>query len=152
VYGEAEGKTPAEALGAFLGRAGPSAYVALQAYLPPSPPVDEALGALRAAVRARTRLAATVGYGPRYLHSTGQLHKGDGGHGLFVQLTADPARDASIPDPTGTQGAPVTFGVLEAAQALGDRQALLDRGRRVLRLHLGSDPVSALRRLTAGLG
>ncbi len=152
VYGEAEGKTPAEALGAFLGRAGQRAYVALLAYLPPSPGVDEALGALRAAVRARTRLATTVGYGPRYLHSTGQLHKGDGGHGLFVQLTADPARDASIPDPTGTPGAPVTFGVLEAAQALGDRQALLDRHRRVLRLHLGSDPVSALRRLTAGLG
>lgn len=151
VYGEARGKTPAAALGAFLEGAVPEAYVAFQAYLPPCPAMDLALGALRQAVRARTRLATTLGYGPRYLHSTGQFHKGDGGRGLFVQLTADPARDAPIPDGPGDRGASVSFGVLEAAQAMGDRQALVDRGRRVLRLHLGPDAESALHALAAAL-
>ncbi|MFU8857950.1 MAG: bifunctional transaldolase/phosoglucose isomerase [Deferrisomatales bacterium] len=152
VYGDARGPSPGDALASFLRGGEGGAYVALQAYLPPSPAVDRALGGLRAAVGGRTGLATTVGYGPRYLHSTGQLHKGDAGRGLFVQLTADPARDAPIPDPAGTPGSPVTFGVLEAAQALGDRRALLDRGRRVLRLHLGPDPASSLGRLARALG
>ena len=154
VYGEARGETPAAALAAFVDGAGPGAYVAFQAYLPPSGAMDQALGALRRAVRDRTRLATSLGYGPRYLHSTGQLHKGDGGNGLFVQLTADPARNAVIPDDPdgpGEAGAPLSFGVLEAAQALGDRQALLDRGRKVLRLHLGRGPHSALTALAAAL-
>jgi glucose-6-phosphate isomerase len=151
VYGEARGDTPAAALAAFVDAAGPGAYVAFQAYLPPSPGMDQALVGLRRAVRDRTCLATTLGYGPRYLHSTGQLHKGDRGAGLFVQLTADPARDAPIPDGPGEQGAPLTFGVLEAAQALGDRQALLDRGRKILRIHLGRDPQSALHALAAAL-
>jgi len=85
----------------------------------------------------RIWLATTVGYGPRFLHSTGQLHKGDAGHGLFIQFTADNPRDAPIPDEAGSLASTMTFGVLKAAQAMGDRQALLNAGRRVIRFHLG---------------
>jgi transaldolase/glucose-6-phosphate isomerase len=122
-------------------------YIALQAYLQPTAETDAALAALRAHLRDRFRLATTVGYGPRFLHSTGQLHKGDAGNGLFIQLTADDQRDAPIPDEAGSSDSSITFGVLKAAQALGDQQALLDAGRRVIRFHLGEDIVGGLRRL-----
>jgi hypothetical protein len=92
-----------------------------------------------------------VGYGPRFLHSTGQLHKGDAGHGLFIQFTADDSRDVPIPDEAGSPDSSITFGVLKAAQALGDRQALLDAGRRVIRFHLGDNVVSGLKRLMEAL-
>ena len=88
-----------------------------------------------------------MGYGPRFLHSTGQLHKGDAGRGLFIQLTADDLRDAPIPDELGQTASALSFGVLKAAQAFGDRQALLDAGRRVLRLHLHDDVVDGVRSL-----
>jgi hypothetical protein len=93
----------------------------------------------------------TVGYGPRFLHSTGQLHKGDSGKGLFIQLTADDPRDTPIPDELGRPGSSLTFGVLKEAQAFGDRQALIDAGRRVIRLHLHGDPVAGLKCLTEAL-
>jgi transaldolase/glucose-6-phosphate isomerase len=96
-------------------------------------------------------MATTVGYGPRFLHSTGQLHKGDGGHGMFVQLTADTAKDVAIPDRAGGEGSSISFGVLKMAQALGDRQALLDGGRQVIRFHLGKDITGGLRRLVEAL-
>jgi hypothetical protein len=92
-----------------------------------------------------------VGYGPRFLHSTGQLHKGDAGRGLFVQFTADDAHDVPIPDEAGAPGSSITFGVLKAAQAAGDRQALLNAGRRVIRFHLGADASGGLTRLTTAL-
>jgi hypothetical protein len=88
-----------------------------------------------------------VGYGPRFLHSTGQLHKGDAGKGLFIQFTADDPRDAPIPDEAGSPDSTMSFGVLKAAQALGDRQALLDADRRVIRFHLGSNVVGGLMQL-----
>ena len=103
----------------------------------------------RIRLRDRLKLATTVGYGPRFLHSTGQLHKGDAGNGLFIQFTADDRQDASIPDEAGLPGSSITFGVLKAAQALGDRQALLDAGRRVIRFHLGADVVGGLKQLMA---
>lgn len=134
-------------LAAFLSQAEAGAYVALQAYVPPTAETDAALLALRIRVRERCRLATTVGYGPRFLHSTGQLHKGDAGRGLFIQLTADPSRDVGIPDEAGEPASSVTFGVLIAAQAWGDRQALLRAGRRVLRFHLGTDVLGGLTRL-----
>ena len=96
-------------------------------------------------------MATTVGYGPRFLHSTGQLHKGDAGHGLFIQFTADDPRDAAIPDEVGSQDSSISFGVLKMAQVLGDRQALLDAGRRVIRFHLGDDVVGGLKRLTEAM-
>jgi transaldolase/glucose-6-phosphate isomerase len=138
----------AEVLHDFLSQAGeqgsPSpnsnrSYIALQAYVEPTARTDAALLALRAYLRDRTQLATTVGYGPRFLHSTGQLHKGDAGNGVFVQLTSDSPHDAPIPDAAGSSESSITFGVLEAAQALGDRRALEDAGRKVIRFHLGED-------------
>jgi len=140
-----------EALDKFLAQARPGDYITLQAYVQPSAEADTALAALRLRLRDRTRLATTVGYGPRFLHSTGQLHKGDAGNGLFIQLTADDPRDASIPDQAGSPGSTMTFGVLKMAQALGDRQALLDAGRRVIRFHLGDDVAGGLKRLTEAM-
>lgn len=137
----------AETLHAFLAAARPGDYVALQAYVPPTPAAAVALDELRTAIRDRYRLATTLGYGPRFLHSTGQLHKGDAGNGLFVQFTYDPAADAPIPDEAGRPAASMTFGVLNRAQALGDAQALRDAGRRLICFHLGADVAGGLRRL-----
>lgn len=141
----------AEALRAFLAPARPGDYVALHAWVQPTPQTDAALQVLRLRLRDRTRLATTVGYGPRFLHSTGQLHKGDAGKGLFIQLLGDSARDVPIPDEPGLPEASLSFGVLKRAQALGDRQALLERGRRVITLDVGQDVVGALQRLLAAL-
>jgi len=141
----------ADALRRFMAQAHPGDYVALQAYIQPTPEADAALNALRLGLRDRYKLATTVGYGPRFLHSTGQLHKGDRGNGLFIQFTADAWRDAAIPDVAGQSGSAISFGVLEMAQALGDYQALRDAGRRVIRFHLGQDAVGELRRVIAEL-
>jgi transaldolase/glucose-6-phosphate isomerase len=140
-----------EAVNGFLAQAQPGDYVSLQAYVQPTPETTEALDALRIKLRDVYRLATTVGYGPRFLHSTGQLHKGDMGNGLFIQFTADLPRDAAIPDEAGQPGSTMTFGVLIAAQALGDRQALLENGRRVIRFHLGDDVVGGLKKLGEAL-
>jgi hypothetical protein len=139
--------TPA-ALSDFLAQAQAGDYIALQAYVQPTPEITEALQALRVQLRDRYKLATTVGYGPRFLHSTGQLHKGDAGNGLFVQFTSDPPRDADIPDEPGGEESSITFGVLKMAQALGDRQALEDAGRRVITFHLGADVIDGLRKIT----
>jgi len=142
----------ADAFAGFLEQAQPGDYIALQAWVQPAAKVDEALAELRVRLRARYHLATTAGYGPRFLHSTGQLHKGDAGNGLFIQFTADDPRDVPIPDVAGAYGSSISFGVLKMAQALGDRQALLDAGRRVIRLRLGDDVAGGLRRLTGELG
>jgi glucose-6-phosphate isomerase len=147
VYGKIAAETPAEALKSFVSQAKPGGYVALQAFLEPTAEIDQALQALRMSLGHWSRLATTRGYGPRFLHSTGQLHKGDAGKGLFIQFTCDDARDVSIPDEAGSAASAITFGMLKAAQALGDRKALAAAGRRVLRLHLGKDPVKGLERL-----
>ena len=151
VYGPARGGGPGEALEAFLGEAKPGAYAAVHAYLKPTADADAALALLRLRIRDRFRIAVTVGYGPRFLHSTGQLHKGDAGRGLFIQLTADDPRDVSIPDALGAPAAALTFGVLKAAQAFGDRRALLEKGRGVIRFHLHADPAGGIRRLAEAL-
>lgn len=140
-----------QALIAFLNQGQPGAYVALQAYLQPTVEVNSALRSLAARLRDRFHLATTVGYGPRYLHSTGQLHKGDAGRGLFIQFTVDDLRDAPIPDEAGSPGSFITFGLLKAAQALGDRQALRDAGRQVIRFHLGTKVNDGLNRLSKAL-
>lgn len=142
-----EGSSPQEALAAFLTQAESGDYIALQAFVQPTSETDAALQELRLSLRDRYRLATTLGYGPRFLHSTGQLHKGDAGRGLFIQFTAEPRRDVSIPDEAGEDNASITFGVLELAQALGDRQALLDAGRRVIRFHLIKDVAEGIRGL-----
>ncbi len=137
----------AEALEQFLAQARPGDYIALQAYVQPTAETEAALLALRTRLRDRFRLATTVGYGPRFLHSTGQLHKGDAGRGLFIQFTADDRRDVPIPDEAGEPASSITFGVLKMAQALGDRQALLAAGRRIICFHLGVDVANELRQL-----
>ncbi len=127
-----------EALRVHLRGVQPGEYVAWMAYLDSTGPHEEALQAIRTRVRDALRVATTVGYGPRFLHSTGQLHKGGPNRGVFVQLTADPATDLPIP------GQPYSFGTLIAAQALGDWQSLRAHGRRVVRLHLGRDVAAGL--------
>jgi transaldolase/glucose-6-phosphate isomerase len=126
-------------------------YVAIQAYIQPTKETDALLESLRTRIRDQYKLATTVGYGPRFLHSTGQLHKGDAGNGLFIQFTADDAQDAPIPDDAGADGAAMTFGVLKMAQALGDRQALLDAGRDIVCFHLATDVIRGLKTLTEPL-
>ncbi len=151
VYGAPGAASPVAALSSFLERAGEGSYAAIMAYVQPAAAVDEALSLLRTRIRDRRRLAATSGYGPRFLHSTGQLHKGDGGKGVFVQFTADDIRDAPIPDDLGAKESTVSFGILKTAQALGDRRALAAAGRPVIRFHLGGDPAGAIRAIAAGL-
>jgi transaldolase/glucose-6-phosphate isomerase len=103
--------------------------------------VDRLLGELRAVVMRRFRIATTMGYGPRYLHSTGQLHKGGPGSGLYLQLTAGPLEQLPI---TGQQ---YGFDTLAAAQAIGDYRALANLGRRVVTVDLGGDVPAGLQRL-----
>lgn len=147
VYTDVEAAGPEWALPAFLSQAPPNGYVAIQAYLYPRGENMMALTALRIALRINTGLAVTLGFGPRFLHSTGQLHKGDGGQGLFIQITADDAVDVPIPDEPGSDEASVTFGVLKRAQAMGDRQALIDSGRKVIRIHFHDKPADGIYRL-----
>ena len=151
VYGEITAGNPFEALTRFLGAAQSGSYIALQAFLQPTLEVHEALQNLRTGLRDRFRLATTLGFGPRFLHSTGQLHKGDAGKGLFLQFTADAPRDAEIPDEAGSHESSMSFGVLKAAQAIGDRQALISRGRKVIRFHFERDLIGGLTQLTEGL-
>ncbi len=134
VYGSGAADSLAGALSGFLGQAAVGDYVALQVWFTPDAEALATLRALRAQLRAVTGLATTLGLGPRFLHSTGQLHKGDSGQGLFLQLTADAGAELTIPGEGG-----MGFDVLRQAQALGDREALQAKGRRVLRLHLGGD-------------
>ena len=136
-----------DALACFLDQAQPGDYVAVQAYVQPTAETTAALQAFRTRLRDRTHLAVTLGYGPRYLHSTGQLHKGDAGHGLFIQLTAADPQDAPIPDEPGSPASSLSFGVLKTAQVLGDAQALAAAGRRVIRFDLGEDIGGGLTRL-----
>ncbi|PYO96929.1 MAG: glucose-6-phosphate isomerase [Gemmatimonadetes bacterium] len=108
----------------------PGDYLAILAYLPPNPGIATRLQAVRASWARDLGCATTLGFGPRYLHSTGQLHKGGPNTGLFLVVTADDAEDAAIPE-MGT-----TFGRLKRAQAIGDIRALLAKGRRVAHVHL----------------
>jgi glucose-6-phosphate isomerase len=147
VYGNSNGSTIVEALKNFLNQAGVNDYVCLQVYLSPTPKVDETLRKMRETIFTKYGLAVTSGYGPRYLHSTGQLHKGDSGNGLFIQLTADDLIDVDIPDNFGAENSTLTFGTLKAAQALGDWQALIDAGRRVIRFHFRTNPAAGLKNL-----
>ncbi len=123
--------TPREILRAFLGQIRPGDYFALLAYLPHADSTDRLLRRMRLAVRDRLKVATTAGYGPRYLHSTGQLHKGGPGSGVFLQIVADePGYGIPIP------GRPYGFSTLEQAQALGDFRSLRHRKRRALRVRL----------------
>jgi transaldolase / glucose-6-phosphate isomerase len=131
----------AQAIREWMNEPQPGRYVAIQAYLAPAHETLDSLQELRRIVRDRTKLSTTLGFGPRFLHSTGQLHKGGPPTGLFLQLIDEPADDLPVPE-TG-----FTFGSLIRAQALGDYQALVERGRHVLRVNLGGDVARGLARL-----
>lgn len=138
-YGTAPGAASAgQALSRFLKGARSGDYLAFLAYLPEASGVEPGLRNLRGLVRDRLKLATTLGFGPRYLHSTGQLHKGGPNTGLFLLITCDDPEDVPVP------GQPYTFGVLKRAQALGDFEALAKHGRRVLRVHIAGNPVKGL--------
>lgn len=141
VQGKARAAGIEDLLSAHFRPAKAGGYVALLAYLAPSPQREKWLQQLRVRLRNALRTATSLGYGPRYLHSTGQFHKGGPPNGLFLEITAQEETDLAIP------GLPYTFGMLERAQALGDWEALQSRKRPVLRLDLGKNPDAGLRRL-----
>ena len=114
------------------------------AYVRQTPETDSALNALRRSVAERYCIATTLGYGPRYLHSTGQVHKGGPATGIYLLLTCEPAEDVPVP------GESFSFGTLAAAQALGDLRALQALGRRVARIHLPTADFASLGEIAAG--
>jgi len=142
VYGDVTGSSASGALAAYLDTANPGDYVALMAYVTPDEANARALQHLRVAIRDTRRLATTLGFGPRFLHSTGQLHKGGPNTGVYIQITADDGTDVAIP------GQPFTFSVLKRAQAAGDLQSLRSHGRRVVRVHIAGDLDAGLASLT----
>lgn len=135
----------ADVLARHLARAQVPDYVALNAFLPMTADIEAALADLRAAIRQRQVTATTAGFGPRFLHSTGQLHKGGPDRGVFLHLFSDNADDRPIP------GLGHGFASLLRAQELGDFMALAQRGRRIVRVGVGADPVAGLRRLADAL-
>jgi transaldolase/glucose-6-phosphate isomerase len=126
---------------AHLKRAHAGDYIAMLDYIQETPEHEELIQAIRTHLRDSIHVATTTGYGPRFLHSTGQLHKGGPASGVFIQVTADNVVDVPLPNEA------FTFGVLKQAQALGDFQSLSSRHRRAIRLHLGTDIEAGLRTL-----
>jgi glucose-6-phosphate isomerase len=131
----------AEVLRQHLAKVKPRDYIAVLAYVEETREIDSALQSLRVSLRDATGCATTTGYGPRFLHSTGQLHKGGPDSGVFIQLTAPDKVDFEVP------GAPYTFSILKQAQAQGDLEALLAHRRRAIRVDLGEDVLQGLTRL-----
>ena len=131
------------ALKAHFARIGAGDYAALLAYIERNPAHIEAMQNLRRMIRDRTKAATCVGFGPRFLHSTGQAYKGGPNSGVFLQITCDDPQDLPVP------GQKYTFGVVKAAQARGDFEVLAERGRRALRVHISGgleDGLAALSR------
>jgi transaldolase/glucose-6-phosphate isomerase len=135
----------ADCLAAHLGTLAPGDYLAVLAYVEMNQAHDRVLQEIRGLVRDRRRVATCLGFGPRFLHSTGQAYKGGPPSGVFLQITHDAAQDVPVP------GQPYTFGVVQAAQARGDFQVLGARGRRALRIHMGADVAAGLASLHAAV-
>jgi transaldolase/glucose-6-phosphate isomerase len=122
-------------------------YLAIHAYVAHTPEVEEVLGEIRKKFRNKYQIAVTIGYGPRFLHSTGQLHKGDEGIGLFIQLLERIDKDAFIPEIAGKPEVGMSFGTLITAQVLGDREALISKGRKVVTMIFDTDVLAACEEL-----
>ena len=137
----AAGQDAVALLGAHLGRIQAGDYFAINAYVAMNEETRAELQAMRHAVRDAKKVATTLGFGPRFLHSTGQLHKGGPNSGVFLQITSDDANDLAIPDQR------YSFGTLKRFQAQGDLEVLAERGRRALRVHLGPDVYAGLQTL-----
>ncbi len=154
VFADFKGNTITDILADFFADAKPGlnnskgrGYISLQAYIKPDIKVERKLQDLRTKLQEKYKMATTFGYGPRFLHSTGQLHKGDAGHGLFVQFSADMPEDADIPNDPGEDTSSISFGILKTAQHLGDQRALQEAGRKILRIHLGKDQQASLQKI-----
>jgi transaldolase/glucose-6-phosphate isomerase len=132
-------------LAAHISLARSGNYIALLAYMEASDENEETLQTIRRRLRHATKRAVTLGYGPRYLHSTGQLHKGGPNNGVFIIITVDDSEDLDIPKQ------PYSFGILKQAQALGDLQALRDRKRRVVRVHISGDIQAGLEKISKAI-
>jgi hypothetical protein len=130
---------------AHLDRIGKGDYFALLAYVQMNAAHEAALQLMRHRVRDKKQAATCLGFGPRFLHSTGQAYKGGPNSGVFLQVTCDDAKDLPVP------GQKYTFGIVKAAQARGDFQVLSERDRRALRVHLGPDVAAGLRALGAAI-
>jgi len=126
----------AETLIDFLAKHTPGSYLSLQAYISPTPEAETALNAFRIKLRDKFHIATTLGFGPRFLHSTGQLHKGDAGRGLFIQISSGNSEDLPIPDQPGSDASSMGFQTLITSQALGDAAALDAAGRRLIRFQI----------------
>jgi len=136
-----DGASLSDMMKAHLSRTKSGDYVALTAYIQENDTNENLLQDIRTHLRDALKTATTTGYGPRFLHSTGQLHKGGGANGVFIQITQDETADLPI------AGEPFTFGILKQAQALGDFQSLSNRGRRAIRFHVGKDVSEGLNKL-----
>lgn len=132
-------------LRAHLGRLKAGDYFAVLGYVPMNDQHEQSLQQVRHAVRDSKHVATCLGFGPRFLHSTGQAYKGGPNSGVFLQITCDDAADVAVP------GQKYTFGVVKAAQARGDFQVLAERGRRALRVHLGKDVEAGLTQLSKAI-
>jgi len=136
------GPTLADVLKAHLSRLKAGDYFGVLGYITMNPANEKSLQAIRQAVRDKKKAATILGFGPRFLHSTGQAYKGGPNSGVFLQITCDDAKDLQVP------GQKYTFGIVKAAQARGDFAVLAERGRRALRVHLGKNLKSGLAILT----
>jgi transaldolase/glucose-6-phosphate isomerase len=145
VFGETAGKTLVECLRSHFGTLKAGDYFALLAYVEMNDGHEKILQSMRTQVRDKKRVATCLGFGPRFLHSTGQAYKGGPNTGVFLQITADDAQDLAVP------GQKYTFGVVKAAQARGDLEVLKERGRRALRVHLGADVAAGLAKLAEAI-
>lgn len=134
-----------ESVSGFLKGVQPGNFIAINAFVPNTPDTFTTMQRLRLALVKRTQSATTLGFGPRYLHSTGQFHKGGTNSGYFLMFTYDPQEDLPIP------GQELTFGSMQTAQALGDYEALTAKGRKVLRIHMKKNIQKHLEELTDGL-
>ena len=145
LYFKQNGTSIPDILKLFFAQAGSGDYVALMTYITENPANDKTLQEIRALLQDYLHLTTTLGYGPRFLHSTGQFHKGGPNTGLFLQITASDIKDIQVP------GEPYTFGVFKHAQASGDLEALQKHGRRVGRIDLGPDIQQGLQILKADI-
>ena len=131
-----------DVLKAHISRLGAGDYFAVLGYITMNNQNEKALQGIRHTVRDKKRVATVLGFGPRFLHSTGQAYKGGPNSGVFLQITCDDANDLPVP------GQKYTFGIVKAAQARGDFAVLSERGRRALRVHLGKNLKAGLATLT----
>ncbi len=145
IYGATKGKTLVDCLRAHLETLKAGDYFALLAYVEMNERHENALQSMRLGVRNSKRVATCLGFGPRFLHSTGQAYKGGPNTGVFLQITSDDAQDLAVP------GQRYTFGVVKEAQARGDLAVLVERGRRALRVHLGTDVAAGLSKLASAM-